>query len=421
MPMMRRFPANFSLTRVKSSRGRENTLPSTLLMRAQSYLSSPGATLFLLNLALFFFCFLLKLFSSFVKLSPSWSSPHVLGLGLQRTMWKKSSPSIFLNFFTFVLRITWDLTPPFFPLFLNQNWLKISEKEHHERHAARDPRHFFLLMFFLHTLRWLRQSLCHNESWNKTCARSGVTFTWSRHTTLWIGCVAWPDQRRRDCDTLRAVPPFRHSPPRESKKKKEQKNKIKQGKKERKKLLSARYWELWEWGAPSSIFLTNFFFCIFFFFIGDGLRWKERLELLVVYNCQKDCKRIKSLHIVIYKLRCYAGISGPEKSRNNTGEKISYLFTCVDIANIICRNFIYKRPAHSMYFGLIYDPQAKEKTPLTKYTKNIFVADIRNESRIKAKQNRDVLTLTRALYSNQVLLFLTKRFSSYIYIICYQI
>ena len=76
---------------------------------------------------------------------------------------------------------------------LNQNWLKISEKEHHERHAARDPRHFFLWMFFLHTLRWLRQLLCHNENWNKTCARSGVTFTWSRHTTLWIGCVAWPD------------------------------------------------------------------------------------------------------------------------------------------------------------------------------------------------------------------------------------
>ena len=108
---------------------------------------------------------------------------------------------------------------------------------------------------------------------------------------LRIGCVAWPDQRRRGCDTLRAVPPFRHSPPRESKKK-EQKNKIKQGKKERKKLLSARYRELWEWGAPSSIF------------IGDGLRWKERLELLVVYNCQKDCKRIKSLHIVIYHINC---------------------------------------------------------------------------------------------------------------------
>ena len=269
-------------------------------MRAQSYLSSPGATLFLLNLALFFFCFLLKLFSSFVKLSPSWSSPHVLGLGLQRTMWKKSSPSIFLNFFTFVLRITWDLTPPFLPLFLNQNWSKKNTTNDMPR-ETRDI--FFLWMFFLHTLRWLRQSICHNENWNKTCARSGVTFTWSRHTTLWIGCVAWPDQRRRGCDTLRAVPPFRQSAAR-AKKKKEQKKKIKQGKKEREKLLSARYRELWEWGAPSSIFLTTFFFCIFFFFIGDGLRWKERLELLVVYNCQKDCKHIQSLHIVIYHVNC---------------------------------------------------------------------------------------------------------------------
>ena len=34
-----------------------------------------------------------------------------------------------------------------------------------------------------------------------------------------------------------------------------------------------------------------------------------------------------------HKLRCYRGISGPEKSRNNTREKISYFFTCVDIAN----------------------------------------------------------------------------------------
>ena len=34
-----------------------------------------------------------------------------------------------------------------------------------------------------------------------------------------------------------------------------------------------------------------------------------------------------------HKLRCYTGISGPEKSRNNTSEKISYFFTCVDIAN----------------------------------------------------------------------------------------
>ena len=46
---------------------------------------------------------------------------------------------------------------------------------------------------------------------------------------------------------------------------------------------------------------------------------------------------IKTGRIFIYhlshKLRCYTGISGSEKSRNNTREKISYFFTCVDIAN----------------------------------------------------------------------------------------
>ena len=196
-------------------------------MRAQSYLSSPGATW-------------------------AWASTHdvekVISVNLLKFLYLCSTNNLGSD-----STVLASLLKP-----------KLIKKEHHERHAARDPRHFFLWMFFLHTLRWLRQSLCHNENWNKTCARSGVTFTWSRHTTLWIGCVAWPDQRRRDCDTLRAVPPFRHSPPRESKKKKEQKNKIKQGKKERKKLLSARYRELWEWGAPWSIFLTNFFFVFFF-------------------------------------------------------------------------------------------------------------------------------------------------------------
>ena len=33
------------------------------------------------------------------------------------------------------------------------------------------------------------------------------------------------------------------------------------------------------------------------------------------------------------KLQCFTRISGPEKSRNNTREKISYFVTCVDIAN----------------------------------------------------------------------------------------
>ena len=34
-----------------------------------------------------------------------------------------------------------------------------------------------------------------------------------------------------------------------------------------------------------------------------------------------------------HKLRCYTRISGPKKSRNNPREKISYSFTCADIAN----------------------------------------------------------------------------------------
>ena len=34
-----------------------------------------------------------------------------------------------------------------------------------------------------------------------------------------------------------------------------------------------------------------------------------------------------------HKLRCYTEISGPEKSRNNTSEKLRCFFTCVDIAN----------------------------------------------------------------------------------------
>ena len=37
--------------------------------------------------------------------------------------------------------------------------------------------------------------------------------------------------------------------------------------------------------------------------------------------------------ILSHKLRCYTRISSPKKSRNNTREKISYFFTCVDIAN----------------------------------------------------------------------------------------
>ena len=38
-------------------------------------------------------------------------------------------------------------------------------------------------------------------------------------------------------------------------------------------------------------------------------------------------------HFLSHKLRCYTGICGSDKSRNNTQENISYFFTCVDIAN----------------------------------------------------------------------------------------
>ena len=65
--------------------------------------------------------------------------------GLEHAMGKKSSPST-LNFSTFVQRITWNLTPPFTPLSMPK--LIKEKKEHHERHAARDPRHFSCECFF---------------------------------------------------------------------------------------------------------------------------------------------------------------------------------------------------------------------------------------------------------------------------------
>ena len=46
-----------------------------------------------------------------------------------------------------------------------------------------------------------------------------------------------------------------------------------------------------------------------------------------------------------HKLWCYTRISGPEKSRNITREKISYFFTCVDIANqLLTRHSPLARP-----------------------------------------------------------------------------
>ena len=145
---------------------------------------------------------------------------------------------------------------------------------------------------------------------------------------------------------------------------------------------------------PIINFSHQLFFLYFFFLHRRRTSLKRKTGTACSLQLPKRLQTHKKFAYcnLSHKLRCYAGISGPEKSRNSTGEKISYLFTRVDIANTICRNFIYKRPARSMYFGLIYDPQAKEKTPLTKYTKNIFVANIGNESRIKAEQNKQKRT-----------------------------
>ena len=57
---------------------------------------------------------------------------------------------------------------------------------------------------------------------------------------------------------------------------------------------------------------------------------KNRIgDTILRRNKQGRDKKINLSH----KLRCYIGIYGPKKSRNNTREKISYSFTCVDIAN----------------------------------------------------------------------------------------
>ena len=42
---------------------------------------------------------------------------------------------------------------------------------------------------------------------------------------------------------------------------------------------------------------------------------------------------LMGFYYLSHKLQCYTGISGPVKSRNNTREKISYFFMCVDKAN----------------------------------------------------------------------------------------
>ena len=62
-----------------------------------------------------------------------------------------------------------------------------------------------------------------------------------------------------------------------------------------------------------------FCICVFFY-----------VSFRYTYSCSFGLltSAIKSF-LLSHKLRCYTGISGSEKSRNNTREKISYLFTCV--------------------------------------------------------------------------------------------
>ena len=51
---------------------------------------------------------------------------------------------------------------------------------------------------------------------------------------------------------------------------------------------------------------------------------------IYIYLCACVCVCKNVYMYLSHKLRCYTEISGPEKNRNNTREKISYFSTCVD-------------------------------------------------------------------------------------------
>ena len=61
----------------------------------------------------------------------------------------------------------------------------------------------------------------------------------------------------------------------------------------------------------------------------DWLIASDVLVLFCIYRITGNVCYI----VLSHKLRCYIRISGPKKGRNKTREKISYFFTCVDIAN----------------------------------------------------------------------------------------
>ena len=79
---------------------------------------------------------------------------------------------------------------------------------------------------------------------------------------------------------------------------------------------------------PTRYMITFLDYTTFQLFINFVGKWKGYLDLKKINTC--TCV---NTFYHIYKLWCYTGISGSEKSHNNTHEKTSYFFTCVDTAN----------------------------------------------------------------------------------------
>ena len=135
---------------------------------------------------------------------------------------------------------------------------------------------------------------------------------------------------------------------RASQKKKRTKEQNKTGKKRKREIVVSALQGALGVRRPIINFSHQLFFFLFFFLHKRRTSLKRKTGTACSLQLPK---RLQTHTKFAYcnlsrKLRCYAGISSPEKSRNNRDEKISYLFTlftCVDIANTICRNFIYKR------------------------------------------------------------------------------
>ena len=72
--------------------------------------------------------------------------------------------------------------------------------------------------------------------------------------------------------------------------------------------------------------------CAPFIFSSNGVSfwWENKRHIYIscIFPIATFLKRGVYLYLS-YKLRCYTRISSPEKSRNNTREKIRYFFTCV--------------------------------------------------------------------------------------------